>query len=221
MKMISLAIDYTFFEKSSTSNTNESIIYPTTSEFFSYILSIHNTIFGPWTNYRNYIRHFHENNPARKIDFFELAKWAYYCFRVGFCLVVSTCLTDWFLQNRFMYNNEQDNNRSGWCLAYIQALSYRFSHYCVCFTGELCGQVSGLEFHDNEYRNYSNICQQAKQRIDAERKAREQTEPEAILTDFYAGKRKQKIKKYGIKQEEQDSVHSMVVEEYHDFNLIR
>jgi hypothetical protein len=206
MKMISLAIDYTYFEKTSTLNTSESILYPTTIEFFSYILSIHNTIFGPWINYRNYIRYFHKTNLTKKIDFFEIAKGTYYFFRVAICLLISTCLTDWFLRNNFFSNDEQDNNQSGWRIAYIQALSYRFSHYCVCFIGELCGQVSGLEFNVDEYRNYSYICQQAKERIDLERKSREQAELEAnaALTDFHTGKKRHRNKKNHNKQEEQD-----------------
>ena len=162
MKMISLAIDYPYFEKSSTTNTNESVLYPTSIEFFSYILSIHNTIFGPWVNYRNYIRRFHEKTSMRKIDFFELAKWTYYFLRLAVCLLVSTCLTDWFLRNIFSYDEQQANQRNSWRIAYVQALSYRFSHYSVCFIGELCGQISGLEFDASEYRNYTYICQQAK-----------------------------------------------------------
>ena len=69
MKMISLAFDHPSFEHLSKCNTSDSIICPTAIEFFSYILSIHNTIFGPWINYRNYIRHFNEDSPTRKIDF--------------------------------------------------------------------------------------------------------------------------------------------------------
>ena len=148
-------------------------------------------------NYRNYIRYFHKNNITRKIDFFELAKWTYYFLRVAVCLLVSTCLTDWFLRNSFFFNEEQDYNQSGWRIAYIQALSYRFSHYCVCFIGELCGQISGLEFNVDEYRNYSHICQQAKERIDIERKSREQAEFEATAaaTDSHTGKRRHRNKK--------------------------
>jgi hypothetical protein len=223
MKMISLAVDYAFFEKASTSNTAESIIYPTAIEFFSYILSIHNTIFGPWINYRNYIRYFHENNSTRKIDFFELAKWTYYFLRVAVCLLVSTCLTDWFLRNSFFYNEEQDYNQSGWRIAYIQALSYRFSHYCVCFIGELCGQISGLEFNVDEYRNYSYICQQAKERIDTERKSREQAELEAssAATDFHTGKRRHRNKKNNNKQEEYNGLISTINDEHNDSSQIR
>ncbi|CAF1041668.1 unnamed protein product [Rotaria sp. Silwood1] len=222
MKMISLAVDYDFFEKSSTLNTSESIICPTTIEFFSYILSIHNTIFGPWINYRNYIRHFHENNPIRKIDFFELAKWTYYFLRMAICLLVSTCLTDWFLRNSFSYNDEQDNNQSGWRIAYIQALSYRFSHYCVCFIGELCGQISGLEFHIDEYRNYTYICQQAKERIDTERKSREQAELEAIAaaSDMHTGKRRHRNKKNSNKQEDPEGIVTTTSEEHNDSSQI-
>jgi hypothetical protein len=223
MKMISLAVDYTFFEHVSTLNSNDSIIYPTTIEFFSYILSIHNTIFGPWMNYRNYIRNFHENNSIRKIDFFELIKWTYYFLRVAICLLVSTCLTDWFLRNNFLYNDEQDNNQSGWRTAYIQALSYRFSHYCVCFIGELCGQVSGLEFNVDEYRNYSHICQKAKERILAEKKSREEAELEAsaVATDLHTGKRRHRNKKNSNKQEEQDIIMSTTGDEYNNSSQIR
>jgi hypothetical protein len=219
MKMISLAIDYTYFENLSSLNTNESIISPTTIEFFSYILSIHNTIFGPWINYRNYIRYFHENNPTKKIDFFELAKGTYYFLRVAVCLLVSTCLTDWFLRNNFFSNDEQEFNQSGWRIAYIQALSYRFSHYCVCFIGELCGQVSGLEFNVDEYRNYSSICQQAKERIEIERKSREQAA--AATTDFHTGKRRHRNKKNSNKQEEQDGVIPTTGDEQNDSSQIR
>lgn len=229
MKMISLAIDYTYFEKLSTLNTNESIIYPTSIEFFSYILSIHNTIFGPWMNYRNYIRYFHEINSIKKIDFFEIAKGTYYFFRVAICLLISTCLTDWLLRNNFFSNYEFDiNNQSGWRIAYIQALSYRFSHYCVCFIGELCGQVSGLEFNIDEYRNYSYICQQAKERIDAEKKSREQAELEAtaLVTDFHSGKKRHRNKKNNNnnnhKHEEQDGIISSTTgDEHHESSQIR
>ena len=162
MKMISLAIDYAYFEHQSSLNTNDSIVYPTAIEFFSYILSIHNTIFGPWMNYHNYIRYFSSNYSMKKIDFFELAKGTYYFLRVAFCLLISTCLTDWFLRNYFFSSNDQESSSNGWRIAYFQALSYRFSHYCVCFIGELCGQISGLEFDANEYRNYSIFVQQAK-----------------------------------------------------------
>jgi hypothetical protein len=223
MKMISLAIDYTYFEKVSILNTTESILSPTTIEFFSYILSIHNTIFGPWMNYRNYIRYFHENNLTKKIDFFELAKGTYYFLRVAVCLLVSTCLTDWFLRNNFFSNDEQELNQSGWRIAYIQALSYRFSHYCVCFIGELCGQVSGLEFNVDEYRNYSTICQQAKERIEIERKSREQAELEAAAatTDFHTGKRRHRNRKNSNKQEEQDGIISTTGDEQNDSSQIR
>ncbi|CAF3798279.1 unnamed protein product [Adineta steineri] len=208
MKMISLAIDYKYFENLSTLNTNESIIYPTTIEFFSYILSIHNIVFGPWMNYRNYIRYFHENNPTRKFDFFELAKWTYYFLRVAVCLLVSTCLTDWFLRNIFFYDDRQDNNQNGWRIAYIQALSYRFSHYSVCFIGELFGQISGLEFNVDEYRNYSHICQQASERIKLERISREQAQLEttAATTDLHTGKRRHRHKKNSTKQEDHDGI---------------
>ncbi len=221
--MISLAIDYTYFEKVSILNTTESILSPTTIEFFSYILSIHNTIFGPWMNYRNYIRYFHENNLTKKIDFFELAKGTYYFIRVAVCLLVSTCLTDWFLRNNFFSNDEQELNQSGWRIAYIQALSYRFSHYCVCFIGELCGQVSGLEFNVDEYRNYSMICQQAKERIEIERKSREQAELEAAaaITDFHTGKRRHRNRKNSNKQEEQDGIISTTGDEQNDSSQIR
>lgn len=224
MKMISVAVDYTYFEKPSKLNTNESVIYPTTIEFFSYILSIHNTIFGPWINYRNYIRHFYDENSIRKIDFFELAKWAYYFLRVAVCLLVSTCITDWFLRNTFLYNDDQDTNQGGgWRVAYIQALSYRFSHYCVCFIGELCGQISGLEFDANEYRNYAIICQQAEERIEIERKSREQAELEAMAaaTDSHGGRRRHKNKKSNAKQEEQDGIISTTNEEHNESSQIK
>jgi hypothetical protein len=221
--MISLAVDYSYFEKISTLNTPESIISPTAIEFFSYILSIHNTIFGPWMNYRNYIRYFHENNPTKKIDFFELAKGTYYFLRVAVCLLVSTCLTDWFLRNNFFSNDEQESNQSGWRIAYIQALSYRFSHYCVCFIGELCGQVSGLEFNVDEYRNYSTISQQAKERIEIERKYREQAELEAAAAsmDCHTGKRRHRNRKNSNKQEEQDGMISPAGDEQNDSSQIR
>ncbi|UJR26703.1 hypothetical protein I4U23_008019 [Adineta vaga] len=208
MKMISLAIDYPYFEKLSTTNTDESVLYPTNIEFFSYVLSIHNTIFGPWINYRNYISRFHEKKSIRKIDFFELARWTYYFLRLAVSLLVSTCLTDWFLRNIISYDDQQDHQRNGWRIAYIQALSYRFSHYSVCFIGELCGQISGLEFDADEYRNYTHICQQAKERIDIERKSREQAEAEMTTTisDLHAGKRKHKHKKNSIKQVEHDEI---------------
>ena len=218
MKMISLAIDYTYFERISALNTNESIIYPTALEFFSYILSIHNTIFGPWMNYRNYIRYFHEDHPPKKVDFFELAKGTFYFLRVAFCLLVSTCLTDWFLQTYFFSNDEPETQPSGWRVAYIQALSYRFSHYCVCFIGELCGQVSGLEFNLEEYRNYSAICQQAKERIEMERKAREQA---MMAMAHHTGKRRHRHRKNSNKQEEQDAVISTIVDEQNESSPIR
>ncbi|CAF1655566.1 unnamed protein product [Rotaria magnacalcarata] len=225
MKMISLAVDYSFFEKPSKTNTNESVTYPTAIEFFSYILSIHNTIFGSWINYRNYIRRFHETNPIRKIDFFELAKWAYYFLRVAVCLLVSTCLTDWFLRNSFLYNDGQDNNQDGWRVAYIQALSYRFSHYCICFIGELCGQISDLEFDADEYCNYTYICQQANERIEIERKSREQAELEALAaaTASHTGKRRHRNKKNNNnnnKQEENGSIVSTTSEEHPDLSQI-
>ncbi|CAF1544928.1 unnamed protein product [Adineta ricciae] len=208
MKMISLAIDYPYFEKLSTTNTNESVLYPTSIEFFSYILSIHNTIFGPWVNYRNYISRFHKKTSMRTIDFFELAKWTYYFLRLAVCLLVSTCLTDWFLRNILSYDEQQANQRNSWRIAYIQALSYRFSHYSVCFIGELCGQISGLEFDANEYRNYTYICQEAKERIDMERKSCEQAKIDMTMkaSDLQAGKRKHKNKKSNLKQDEHDGI---------------
>ncbi len=220
MKMISLAIDYTYFEKASASNTSESILIPSAIEFLSYILSIHNTIFGPWINYRNYIRYFHEINPIKKIDFFELAKGVYYFLRVAVCLLVSTCLTDWLLRMYFSNHDDQDAHQSGWRVAYIQALSYRFSHYCVCFIGELCGQVSGLEFDVEEYRTYSSICQQATERIETERRSREQAELEATA-DFHTGKRRHRHKKNSNKPDEQESTISTVNNEQNDTSQIR
>lgn len=213
MKMISLAIDYTYFEHESTLNTSESVLYPTALEFFSYILSIHNTIFGPWMNYRNYIRYFSPHYSTKKIDFFELAKGTYYFLRVAFCLLVSTCLTDWFLRNYFFYSDDQESSSNGWRIAYFQALSYRFSHYCVCFIGELCGQISGLEFDANEYRNYSIISQQAKERIESERKSREQAELDAqsAMNDGHGGKRRHRNKRTSLKQEDQTA--SMTISE--------
>ena len=209
MKMISLAIDYRYFERSSSSNTDQSIIYPTAIEFFSYILSIHNIIFGPWINYRNYIRVFHEDYPSKKIDFFELAKGVYYFLRVALCLLISTCLTDWFLRNYLLSNDDDQDEaqQSGWRIAYIQALSYRFSHYCVCFIGELTGHISGLEFNVDEYRNYLDICQQAQERIDHERKSREQAEFEAtnMINGSHTGKRRHRHKKHNSKSEESDA----------------
>ena len=195
--MISLAFDYPAFERPAKTNTDDSVLCPTAAEFFSFILSIHNTIFGPWMNYRNYTRYFQQSIPTRKIDFFELAKWFYYFLRVATCLVVSTCLTDWFLRHYLVSDDGDDRHQQqqgGWRVAYIHALSYRFSHYCVCFIGELCGQVSGLEFDVHEYRNYASICQQAKDRIDAERKSREHVVSEST-TDIHAGKRRHRNKK--------------------------
>jgi len=195
MKMISLAFDYPFFEYRSKTNTSESILIPTALEFFSYILSIHNTIFGPWINYRNYIRYFAEDYPRQKIDFFELVKWIYYFIRLAFCLIVSTCLADWFLRSFQM--DLDDIESHGWRTAYIQALSYRFSHYCVCFIGEFCGLISGLEFQIDEYRSYSIICQQAQERIEMEKKTRQHFENEFHSSSFSSDgtKRKQRMKK--------------------------
>lgn len=218
MKMISLAIDHRYFERMSPSNTDQSIIYPTAMEFFSYILSIHNTIFGPWMNYRNYIRYFHQDYPSKKIDFFELAKGVYYFLRVAFCLLVSTCLTDWFLRHYF-FSSDQDDSSSqhGWRVAYFQALSYRFSHYCVCFIGELTGHMSGLEFNVEEYRNYSEICQQAQERIDNERKSREQAE--TVSNDSHPGKRRHRNRKHSNnKTEETDG---SIVDEQQNSSQIR
>jgi hypothetical protein len=208
MKMISLAFDYPFFEHRSKSNTSNSIICPTAIEFFSYILSIHNTVFGPWINYRNYIRYFHDDKARRKIDFFELAKWTYYFLRVALCLIVSTCFTDWFLRNNIAYDDGDNDEPHGWRTAYIQALSYRFSHYCVCFIGELCGQVSGLEFNVNDYRNYSSICQQAKERIDAENRIRRQTEFDVHMqsNDINVNKRKYPMKKSSMKHDDKPNI---------------
>lgn len=205
MKMISLAIDHRYFERISPLTTEQSIISPTAIEFFSYILSIHNTIFGPWMNYRNYIRYFHEDYPSKKIDFFELAKGVYYFLRVAFCLLISTCLTDWFLRQYF-FSSDQDDSSSqhGWRIAYFQALSYRFSHYCVCFIGELTGHISGLDFNVEEYRNYTDICQQAQERIDNERKSREQAE--TVSNDSHSGKRRHRHRKHSNKPEEIDGL---------------
>ena len=220
MKMISLAFDHPSFEHLSKCNTSDSIICPTAIEFFSYILSIHNTIFGPWINYRNYIRHFNQDSPARKIDFFELAKWTYYFLRVALCLVVSTCLTDWFLRNSFSMHDDE-HQQDGWRTAYLQALSYRFSHYCVCFIGELCGQVSGLKFDVDEYRHYSTICQQAQERIEIESKARQQAENETGSShpfDGHTGKRKHRNRKNSNKQDEHEMATTRTTDLVNDSN---
>ncbi|CAF1160275.1 unnamed protein product [Didymodactylos carnosus] len=212
MKMISFSIDYKYFEQTFPS-PNENIQQLTeeqdtfvkclsTTEFLSYMLSINNTVFGPWLNYRNYIRYFQTTKNLvviRKIDFFELIKWFYCLFKICLCLIISNCFTDWFQQITFFFDSHTEASDS-WTNAYFQALTYRFSHYCICFIGELFGLISGIEFDVEEYKNYQEIYQQYKEKIN---------ENDKVVTEILTRKKshekknKQLSKKYTEQKEDQ------------------
>lgn len=141
MKMISLSFDY--LNPTEETKLNRS---STHLEFLSYVLSVQNTIFGPWMSFKNYIHYFDVENSMEKLDFFQFVKWVFSFIRVAFCLIVSTCLTDSIVRSDFFSDDDQQFSSLNWRTAYFQALSYRFSHYCVCFIGQLTGQISGLKF---------------------------------------------------------------------------
>ncbi|CAF4562667.1 unnamed protein product, partial [Rotaria magnacalcarata] len=78
-----------------------------------------------------------------------------------------------------------------------------------------------LEFDADEYCNYTYICQQANERIEIERKSREQAELEALAaaTASHTGKRRHRNKKNNNnnnKQEENGSIVSTTSEEHPD-----
>ncbi|XP_018566569.1 protein-serine O-palmitoleoyltransferase porcupine [Anoplophora glabripennis] len=134
MKLISLVDD---MDKGVTS-------FPKFSRYFGYIFCGANIMFGPWISFQDYNVMYH--HPTRKNKW-----WIYGVLRAlvisVFFLMVSNCWTSYFITD--------DSNR--WLIGYKEALSFRTSHYFICYLSEASMLAAGYKnykiwYEKNEWR---------------------------------------------------------------------
>ncbi|KAJ8941905.1 hypothetical protein NQ318_001760 [Aromia moschata] len=122
MKLISLADDI----------DNGITSFPTASRYFGYIFCGANIMFGPWTSFQEYVVLYHR--PTQKNVW-----WIYGIFRALFIsiffLMISNCWTNFFIS--------ENSNR--WLVAYKEALSFRTSHYFICYLSEASMLAAGYK----------------------------------------------------------------------------
>ncbi|XP_058805464.1 protein-serine O-palmitoleoyltransferase porcupine [Phymastichus coffea] len=99
-------------------------------EYAGYMLCSATTLFGPWVSFENY------KNLYRKTTYKLL--WIFvsigYMAVAFFFLCVSNCWTNWILSD----------NAGKWMLGFRDALSFRTSHYFICFLASSLMMVSGF-----------------------------------------------------------------------------
>ncbi|RDD44615.1 Protein-serine O-palmitoleoyltransferase porcupine [Trichoplax sp. H2] len=131
MKLIALAVDV---------DSKEVHLPISPMQCFGYCNFVGTAIFGPFMTYNDYQRCIFN----RRIDL----RWSYAICKsliLGFiCLIISTCVSSGLREH---------SNNNKWIIAWLSALSFRFSHYFVCLTSEATSLASGYfnEPHeDNE-----------------------------------------------------------------------
>ncbi|XP_023705139.1 protein-serine O-palmitoleoyltransferase porcupine isoform X2 [Cryptotermes secundus] len=127
MKVISVAFDTDFGALQ---------CLPSPAEFTGYVLCVGTCVFGPWVPYRDYISIF--NKPLWN------TRWLWrICTTVLLAfifLTVSTCWIHWLIPD----------GAWRWWIAYRDALSFRSSHYFICFLSEASAIMSGFGHHEDE-----------------------------------------------------------------------
>lgn len=124
MKLISLAFDL---------DSGAVRELPGIWDYAGYVLHVGSVIFGPWISYQDYATLL--NAPEERIfDFFWVWKLVTSFFSAIFCVLMSTCIAHWLLLDTSFL----------WLLAFRDALSFRFSHYFVCYLSEATLTLSGL-----------------------------------------------------------------------------
>ncbi|KAJ8980574.1 hypothetical protein NQ317_018701 [Molorchus minor] len=122
MKIISLAEDI----------DREITDFPTVFQYFGYTFSGCNIMFGPWISFQEYI--FLYKHPSQKSRW-----WMYGIVRSLFfsmlSLMVSNCFANFFIPD--------SSNR--WLVAYKEALSFRTSHYFICYLSEASMLAAGYK----------------------------------------------------------------------------
>ncbi|KAJ8930865.1 hypothetical protein NQ314_016285 [Rhamnusium bicolor] len=130
MKLISLAEDV---DKGVTS-------FPTFFRYFGYIFCGANIMFGPWISFQEYIVLYH--HPRQKNIW-----WIYGILRAlfisGFFLMISNCWTNYFIPD----------NSNRWLVGYKEALSFRTSHYFICYLSEASMVAAGYINHKIWYED--------------------------------------------------------------------
>ncbi|KAJ8923540.1 hypothetical protein NQ315_010118 [Exocentrus adspersus] len=128
MKLISLAED---MDKGVTN-------FPTFFRYFGYIFCGGNIMFGPWISFQEYIVSYH--HPTQKNLW-----WINGILRALiislFFLTVSNCWTNYFITD--------DSNR--WLIGYKEALSFRTSHYFICYLSEVSMLAAGFKNYNIWY----------------------------------------------------------------------
>ncbi|CAH1103396.1 unnamed protein product [Psylliodes chrysocephalus] len=122
MKLISLADDI----------DKDAIDFPNYFQYFGYIFSGANVMFGPWISFQDYILMY--NQPTKKN-----LKWILSIARALllsiFFLTVSNCWTSYIIKD----------DMNIFLVSYKEALSFRTSHYFVSFLSEASMLAAGLK----------------------------------------------------------------------------
>ncbi|XP_030756106.1 protein-serine O-palmitoleoyltransferase porcupine [Sitophilus oryzae] len=110
--------------------------FPSFSEYCGYMFSNGNILFGPWISYENYM--YQMKYPTRKNIFWVLAILRA-LFLAVFFLSVSNCWASYLISD----------NSNRLLLGYKEALSFRTSHYFICYLSEALILAAGWK--DNDY----------------------------------------------------------------------
>lgn len=123
MKIISLAFDI----------SNCAIDYlPDIWQYLGYVFNVGTVIFGPWINFQEYCNITQQH--LRPLSFSWMLKLVKSCIAAMLCLVISSCFLMWIILDHHWK----------WFLAYRDAMSFRFSHYFVCYLSTVSLTLNGF-----------------------------------------------------------------------------
>lgn len=122
MKLISISDDMQKFQMS----------IPTFTSYFGYIFSGANIMFGPWIPFSEYYMAF--SKPTKKNKWWILAVTRSLTISLLF-LIASNCVIGYLIA--------ENGNR--WLAAYGEAISFRSSHYFICYLSESAVLAAGYK----------------------------------------------------------------------------
>ncbi|KAF7267147.1 hypothetical protein GWI33_019638 [Rhynchophorus ferrugineus] len=112
--------------------------FPSFSQYCGYMFSGSNILFGPWITYDYYL--FLIKYPTKK-NIYWLLGIVRALFLALFFLTVSNCWTSYFIPD--------DSNKL--LLGYKEALSFRTSHYFICYLSEALMLAAGWKEKDHHF----------------------------------------------------------------------
>ncbi|CAG9816446.1 unnamed protein product [Phaedon cochleariae] len=109
-------------------------IFPSCIQYFGYIFCGSNVMFGPWISFQEYTILYH--NPTKKNTWWILGVLRAVATSAIF-LIVSNCLANYFIKD----------DACVWLVAYKEALTFRTSHYFICYLSEASMLAAGFKNH--------------------------------------------------------------------------